>query len=215
VTFPILDGDGDPVPGAAGLDSEISIDGAAFVDCQSEAVEIASASGMYYLDLTAGEMNGDTIAILIKSTTPGAKTTPLVIYPEDTGDIRVNATAVDSAPTGQIADAVWDEPRAGHTASQTFGEGVAAVVAPVAVATNADKTGYKLAADGLDVISTAPPMAVAGTFREMVIQVWRRFFKKCKLSATDLKTYRDDGTTVATTQSVTDQGGEQTLENAT
>jgi hypothetical protein len=55
VTFPILDADGDLVTGASGLDSEVSKDGGTFADCTSEATEIATSSGVYYLDLTSTE----------------------------------------------------------------------------------------------------------------------------------------------------------------
>ena len=80
IVFPILDADGDPVTGATGLDSEYSIDGASFVDCASEASEIATASGIYSLALAAGETNGDVVAIQVKTTSSGAKTTVLVFY---------------------------------------------------------------------------------------------------------------------------------------
>lgn len=92
VTFAILDADGDLVTGAAGLDSEVSKDGAAFADCTNEATEIATSSGMYYLDLTSTEMNADTVAVIVKTSTSGAKTVPIVMYPEEAGDIRVNVT---------------------------------------------------------------------------------------------------------------------------
>lgn len=74
-----------------------------------------------------------------------------------------------------------------------------------------DKTGYGLASDGLDSISTTQPAGVASNFREMVIQTWCFFFKKSKLVKTGLETgtlttYKDDGTTVATTQAVSDDG---------
>lgn len=108
VTFPILDADGDLVSGATGLDSEVSIDGGTFTDCANEAVEIASASGMYYLDLTASEMNGDTIAVIIKSST--GKTTPIVLYPEEAGDIRVNVTQIsDDSTAADNLEAAADE----------------------------------------------------------------------------------------------------------
>ena len=90
VTFPILDADGDLVTAAAALDSEVSVDGGTFADATSEATEIATSSGMYFLDLTAAEMNGDTVAVIVKTTTTGAKTTPLVLYPEEAGDVRVD-----------------------------------------------------------------------------------------------------------------------------
>jgi hypothetical protein len=86
VTFPIFDADGDLVPGATGLDSEVSKDGGSFTDCTNEATEIATSSGVYVLDLTATEMSADTVAVIIKTTTSGAKTTVLVLYPQKGGD---------------------------------------------------------------------------------------------------------------------------------
>jgi dienelactone hydrolase len=104
VTFPIFDADGDLVAGASGLDSEVSIDAGTFADCTNEAIEIATSSGMYYLDLTSGEMNGDTITVIVKTSTSGAKTVPITLYPEELGDLRVDvgqisgdATAADNA----------------------------------------------------------------------------------------------------------------------
>jgi hypothetical protein len=71
-----------------------------------------------------------------------------------------------------------------------------------------DKTGYKLASDGLDTISTTSPTGVASNFREMIVQLWRRFFKKSVMdrNALTLKTYADNGTTVITTQDISDDG---------
>lgn len=91
--FPILDADGDLVTGATGLDSEVSKDQGTFADCTNEATEIATSSGIYYLDLTSTEMNADCVAVIVKTTSTGAKTTVLVFYPEETGDINVDVTA--------------------------------------------------------------------------------------------------------------------------
>lgn len=96
VTFPILDADGDLVTGASGLDSEVSQDGGGFADCTNEATEIGS-SGIYYLDLTSGEMNGDCVAVIVKTSTSGAKTVPMVFYPAEDGDVRVNVVQFGSA----------------------------------------------------------------------------------------------------------------------
>ena len=107
VTFPILDADGDLVTGATDLDSEVSKDSGTFADCTNEATEIATSSGMYYLDLTATEMNADTVAIIVKTSTSGAKTTPIVLYPQEAGDIKVNVTyvnGVDLSATGAIPE---------------------------------------------------------------------------------------------------------------
>lgn len=105
VTFPILDADGDLVTGAASLDSEVSKDGGTFADCTNEATEIATSSGVYYLDLTSTEMNADTVSIIVKTSTSGAKTTTIVLYPQESGDINVN---IQSITAGAIGAAGFD-----------------------------------------------------------------------------------------------------------
>ena len=90
VTFPIYDADGDLVTGATGLDSEVSKDAGTFADCTNEATEIATSSGIYYLDLTSTEMNADCVAVIVKTSSTGAKTTTLVLYPQESGDIKVD-----------------------------------------------------------------------------------------------------------------------------
>ncbi len=106
-TFPILDADGDLVTGATSLDSEISKDGGTFTDCTNEATEIATSSGMYYLDLTSTEMNADTVAIIVKS--GNGKTTPIVLYPQETGDVRVDVQSISGdATAADNAEAFFD-----------------------------------------------------------------------------------------------------------
>lgn len=92
VVFPILDADGDLVTGATGLDSEVSKDQGTFADCTNEATEIATSSGVYYLDLTSTEMNADCVAVIVKTTSSGAKTTTLVLYPQEADDLKVSVT---------------------------------------------------------------------------------------------------------------------------
>lgn len=80
IIAPLLDADGDLVSGATSPDCEISKDQGTFADCTNEITEIATSSGMYYLDLTATEMQARAIALILKSGT--AKTTPITLYPE-------------------------------------------------------------------------------------------------------------------------------------
>jgi len=168
ITFPILDADGDLVSGATGLDSEVSKDGGTFADATNEATEIATSSGVYYLDLTSTEMNADTVAVIVKTTSSGAKTTTLVIYPLKDGDIIVNMTQVGgqtasasgtvtfpaatlastTGAVGSVTGAVGSV--TGNVGGNVVGS-VASVTAAVTVGTNSDKTGYSLA--------TAPPTA--------------------------------------------------------
>jgi hypothetical protein len=104
--FPILNNTGALVTGAAGLDSEVSKDQGTFTDCTNEATEIATSSGIYYLDLTSTEMNADCVAVIVKTSTTDAKTTVLVFYPQESGDIKVDlqsiATTTVSTSTAQL-----------------------------------------------------------------------------------------------------------------
>lgn len=74
--------------------------------------------------------------------------------------------------------------------------------------TTIDKTGYKLASDGLDTVSTAAPAGVPANFREQQTMLYRRFFNKTAYNKTTglAICYADDGTTVITTQTWSDDG---------
>jgi hypothetical protein len=85
---------------AAGLDSEVSKDGAAYADCTNEWTEIGT-SGTGYLDLTSTEMNADKVMVKITSTTTDSVPRTVTIYPVENGDIDVNATQIG----GQTASA--------------------------------------------------------------------------------------------------------------
>lgn len=111
MTFPVYDTSGALKSSLASADSEISLDGAAFADCTNEVTEIGS-TGFYYIDLTSGEMNADTVAYKLTGTDINALTA--VIYPEEAGDYRAAVTSIGagvitaaSIDTGAIdADAI-------------------------------------------------------------------------------------------------------------
>lgn len=141
VTLPILDADGDLVTGATAPDSEVSKDGGAFADATNEITEIATASGMYFLDLTATEMNADTVSVIVKTTSTGAKTTPIVMYPNEVGDIDVDVTAFGGT-AGTFA-AGRPEVNTTHAAGTAWGSGA---ITAASIATDAF-TAAKFAAD--------------------------------------------------------------------
>ena len=99
VTFPILDADGDLVTAAATLDSEASQNSGTFADCTNEATELATGSGMYALDLIATELDTKVTAIIVKTATAGAKTTPIVLYPRRLGQVKTGTAQAGAATT--------------------------------------------------------------------------------------------------------------------
>lgn len=94
--FEIRDTAGALITGATGLDSEVDLDGAGYADCTNEATEIG-ASGTYFLDLTAAEMNADHVMVIVNTTSVNAIIPVLNIYPEELGDYRVDNTALIAA----------------------------------------------------------------------------------------------------------------------
>ena len=196
VTFPILDADGDLVTGAATLDSEVSIDAGTFADCTNEATEIATSSGIYYLDLTAAEMNGDTIAVIVKTGTAGAKTTTIVMYPEEAGDYRAdvvqwNGTTVATPTVAGVPEvdvthfngvagtfaSGRPEVNTTHAAGTAWGSGAITAASIAASALNGKgdwnvgKTGYALSAAGIQAVWDALTSALTtvGSIGKLIV----------------------------------------------
>jgi hypothetical protein len=158
VYFAILDADGDLVTGATALDSEVSKDGGTFADCTNEATEIATSSGCYYLDLTSTEMNADSVVVIVKTSSSGAKTTPIFIYPEEAGDIRVNVTAYGG--TAGTFSSGRPEVNTTHAAGTAWASGA---ITAASIADNAIDAGA-IAADAITAAKIADGAIDAATF---------------------------------------------------
>lgn len=146
--------------------------------------------------------------------TPGVPTVALATTPPTAAQVRqemdANSTQLAALRTGVIA--------AGGTVAGVTGNvvgSVGSVSTPVTVGTVTDKSGYSLASTGLDSIAATIPSGAATTFPARMMQLWQRFFGKATRSPTQIQTYAADGTTVATTQAITDDGnGNETQEAA-
>lgn len=142
VAFPILDADGDLVTGAAGLDSEVSKNGDTFADCTNEATEIATSSGVYYLLLTATEMTADVVTVIVKTSTSGAKTTTLVLYPRKL--VELASGTAQGGDTGYITLAastvLFDGQYAGCLCVATIDGSIEARILQVPTASNQQAT---------------------------------------------------------------------------
>jgi hypothetical protein len=94
---------------------------------------------------------------------------------------------------------------------------VGSVLSGVTVATNSDKTGYILGSTGLNSIDTTAPTGQATNFTQMIVALWRRYYKKSVKNETNLTiiTYANDNVTPITTQTFSDDGlGNETLGSA-
>ena len=75
---PLLDADGDPISPSS-PDTELSQDNGTFADATNEATELATSSGVVYVDLIATEL--DTKSTVVKVASTGAKTSIAVLNP--------------------------------------------------------------------------------------------------------------------------------------
>lgn len=199
VTFPILDADGDPVPGAALLDSEVSKDGGAFADCANEATEIAPGSGVYFLDLTLDEMNADTVAVRVQTSTPGAKTTIMVLYPEELGDVRI-----DPATLASLFATLEGRLTAGRATNlDNLDAAVSTRATPAQVNTEVVDA---LNVDTYPEPGQGTPSATASLVAKInyLFKAWRN---KITNDGSNLRLFADDGTTVDQKAPVSDAAG--------
>lgn len=142
-TFPIHKNDGTLITGATGLDSEVSKDAGTQADCTNEATEIATSTGVYYLDLTATEMNADTVAVTVKTTSTGAVIDTYVFYPWSTGKIKVQLEGITH--TSAVIPTVTTTTTATTATNVTTVNGLAANVITAASINAAAFTAAKFA----------------------------------------------------------------------
>ncbi len=101
LTFPLADADGQPITGAAVLDSERSQDGGGFADCTNEAAEIGT-TGFYALTWTAAELNYGTVTVNVKTSTVGIMPLHIIIttFTEPLDDANTELAAVPASTAG-------------------------------------------------------------------------------------------------------------------
>lgn len=190
----------------------------------SETIQIACVTGPIALSGTStATINIYGVCSQVSNSSSG---TTINTYADIHADIITATATLNKVPLsdgvltwnttaqGSISSSVWNALTASYGTAGTYGalieSGNVGGGNIVATATVSDKTGFKLASDGLDLVATTAPTGAATNFREMVVQTWRRFFKKATKTDTQLVTYADNGTTPITTQAINDDGSTET-----
>lgn len=101
INFCIFDINGAEVTGAAGLDSEIQLDGDTVADCTNEAA--ADGSGWYSLVLTAAEMLASHVSGRTKTSTTDALSAMWELYPAVLPVLLTGTAAAGAAATITLA----------------------------------------------------------------------------------------------------------------
>lgn len=160
VYFVLLDADGDPVASAtfdSGLSSGankalVSKDAAASVNSTNNVTAIDN--GMYYLDLSSGEMNYDNVSLMFRTTTAGAKNTFVSLYPLEDGDVAVNVTQWRGTQPNTLQSGRVD----GYTGAMAAGVVTASAIADAAI------DAATFAAGAIDAAAIANGAIDAATF---------------------------------------------------
>ncbi len=178
----------------------------------SSSVTDSTAGSATINNLTVNQTNVDAIlndtgtsgVVLAADAITAAKIADDAISSEhlNTGALTADAFAADALVAATFATGAFT---ADAFAADSI---VAATFATGAIAADA------VAATALDNITATDPAGLATTFPEMVVATWRDIYMGTKLTSTQLLHYKDDGTTVETTQTVADSGSVQTVSAA-
>lgn len=172
----------------------------------SAATDGSGKTGLIFSDFTAKyNIQGGTLTAL---TTENITTLGTYQAPTSAAHIRIKELNSANPTKGVYEVHFHDTQMASGVLLWLYLSASGAAIAPLEVDLVDVKT-VVLAATGLDNIAITAPSGVASTFREMIVQLWRRFFKKATRDETTIKTYADNGVTVLTTQTISVDGDDE------
>lgn len=141
-------------------------------------------------------------------------------FDRTTDSLQAIADSGGGAPTvDQIADAVWDEAKAGHVAAGSFGEEVQAHALSTEVTALNDLSAAQVNAEVVDALNVdtitlpsqeAPPLAP--THRQAIAWLYKTFRNRKTQTATEWSLLADDESTVDAKATVSDIAGTATKE---
>lgn len=212
------------IPWNASWDAEVQSEAADALAAFSWSTTAVILTSAYDAAKTAASQTSvntvDTVVDAIKLTTDKLDTA-LVL---DGLVYQFTANALELAPTGGSAPSAadiytyfTDSNREDAFKADVSGLSTFDHTTDQVTPTTASKTGYALASNGLDLISTIEPTGVATNFREMVIASWMvNYAKNIKDGdAGTIVVYASNGSTVVTTQTYSVVGNVETVNRAT
>jgi hypothetical protein len=185
-------------------DIKISIDGSAVANATNLPVQVTAVQPMYYIDLTAAEMLAERIHLMFVDQTA----TP--VFPDTTFIIntvlRVGQLAIDAgAVVAANADAVT---------LTSKGVGLPLNLVP-GTARHTNLFDTAMGSEPTAITAAVGSTRSVGLF---IQDLWYRFFRKHKKtgsgSSGQLFVYKEDGTTLISTQTASKTGTDQTIDKA-
>lgn len=228
VTFPLFNTSGKLLTGCAFTSTQVSKDNGSFAAATNAPAELATASGVYTLALTGTEMTADVVCVKFVVSTASAQDATVLIYTalRRIDDLTYPATTGRSTDVDASGRVLLQPTQTGVTiptvttltTTPSDSSGVTTLLTRIAAALTIisgkvdvnDKTGFSLAATGLDAVSApadlANDAAARANFVGMFRAVFNRFYNNTTQTATQQKVYKDDSTTLVSTMPVSDNG---------
>lgn len=180
------------------------VDGAAQAAATGTVTE--KGNGQYDFAPSAADLNGNQVSFLFTASTAVPVEKTVVTTAGNPADANAfGLTYLDAAVSTRLATSGYTAPLDAAATRTAVGLAAASLDTQLAL-----RTGFKLASDGLDSIAVTRPSTVAATFPQMLIQLYWRFFGKVTKTSTQIKNYAADGSTVVTTQTISDDNTTQT-----
>lgn len=229
--FLVQAGDGKtPYVGASGLQPSISVNGGVWTTTGVGTLNHLG-NGTYYADVNVSQLSAHAVIQGFYGLTPGFNDTN--VYPTPSLNML---QVVDSDPYLYKSDftladlwgygsrtltslgsstiqSIWDFALTSITLAGSVGKLIKDNVdAQISSRSNfnAGTDQVTLAPTGLDNITITEFTGRATNFRQMVVQLYMRFFNKVTQDATQQKVYKSDDVTVSVTMTTSESGGTQT-----
>jgi hypothetical protein len=125
IYFPVLHETGNV--SYAEVTAEVSLDGSTFTPTTNTPNDI-DGTGYFYLELTEDEMLARAVIVNLSTESINHRTPPLIIYPEQPGDMRTHTLTIEEVVSEGIAIATLSSPVPGPYPSDALGGMLSAVV---------------------------------------------------------------------------------------
>jgi hypothetical protein len=126
VYFPVFHETG-IVQHVEGVTATVSVDRGPFITSTNSVTDIHE-SGYFYIELTEEEMTGRVVIIQPDPNDADYRTPPIILYPEQPGDMRTHTLTIEDPVSGEIAVAVLSSPVPGPHGPDSLGGMLAGVV---------------------------------------------------------------------------------------
>lgn len=176
----------------------------------TETVQFVGVTGPIALSgTTTGTVNLHGVSTSLSDTTSGATVNDNTVRRTEQDSVIADVAALNDPTSADIADAVWDEAKAGHVGAGSFGEDVQSHSLSTEISALNDLSAAEVNAEVVDVLrtDTIPDSYAADGAQPTIVQAIlaiKQFLEERSVSGTTVTVKKPDGSTTAMTFTLDD-----------